>query len=396
MSDPVYVLAVLSLAIALSEWLTRTTFLRHLGTALLVIVVVAVATNLGVVPAYSPDVAIYESVFEYGIYVGIFWLLLRVSLRDVRRAGAKMILLFAIGALGTMIGVVVGLYAIDARRVIGEELWPAFGGMFVATYTGGSANLNLVAAQYGVARDGALYTGANAVDAIMTAVWMVGTIAIPRVLWRILPRERSLGSEELGDHDVAAAMEDSERLQPLHLGVLVAMGAGAYVLSSHLTEWINELLETAGVEDPRFPMVLTITTLALILAQVPAVGRLAGSRVLGMYAVYLFLGVIGALCDLSALEQLGRQAGSLFLFVTIAIAIHGTVVFGLAGVLRLDWDMAAVASQANVGGGTTALALARSLGRADLALPGMLIGSLGTASGTYLGIAVVKALSEYG
>jgi len=40
-----------------------------------------------------------------------------------------------------------------------------------------------------------------------------------------------------------------------------------------------------------------------------------------------------------------------------------------------------------VGGGSSALALARSLGRKDLVLPSILVGSLGTASGTFLGMA---------
>jgi uncharacterized membrane protein len=68
-------------------------------------------------------------------------------------------------------------------------------------------------------------------------------------------------------------------------------------------------------------------------------------------------------------------------------------VFGVARLFGVDLDTAAVASQANIGGGTTALALARSLGRTDLELPAILIGSLGTALGNYLGFMVVALLS---
>ena len=52
---------------------------------------------------------------------------------------------------------------------------------------------------------------------------------------------------------------------------------------------------------------------------------------------------------------------------------------------KIDPVTASVASQANVGGGTSALALARSLGRSDLVLPAILVGALGNAVGTYLG-----------
>jgi uncharacterized membrane protein len=64
---------------------------------------------------------------------------------------------------------------------------------------------------------------------------------------------------------------------------------------------------------------------------------------------------------------------------------HGALIFGVAWLFRMDPDGAAVASQANVGGSTSALALAKSLGREDLLLPGILLGSLGNAIGTFLG-----------
>lgn len=68
------------------------------------------------------------------------------------------------------------------------------------------------------------------------------------------------------------------------------------------------------------------------------------------------------------------------------------MVFGGGAVLKLDPAVAAVASQANIGGGTSALALARSLDREDLELPAILVGSLGNALGTYLGFLAVVLL----
>jgi uncharacterized membrane protein len=102
--------------------------------------------------------------------------------------------------------------------------------------------------------------------------------------------------------------------------------------------------------------------------------------------------VIGALCDIGALRSSGALGLWIFLFVLVLIAVHATLVFGASALLRLDPDVAAVASQANIGGSTSALALARSLGRGDLVLPGILVGSLGSALGTYVGVAVVLIL----
>ena len=66
--------------------------------------------------------------------------------------------------------------------------------------------------------------------------------------------------------------------------------------------------------------------------------------------------------------------------------------FGAGWALRQDWEVVAIASQANIGGGTSALALARSFDRPELFLPAILVGSLGTAGGTYLGFFVAGLL----
>ena len=124
------------------------------------------------------------------------------------------------------------------------------------------------------------------------------------------------------------------------------------------------------------------------------VRRLHAARPLGLLGVMVFLAVIGAYCDLSALAELADLGPTLFLFAGTLLSVHGLVVFGLGRLVRLDPAVCSVASQANVGGGTTALALARSLGRNDLVLPGLLVGSLGTALGTYLGLGLVEWLGS--
>lgn len=65
--------------------------------------------------------------------------------------------------------------------------------------------------------------------------------------------------------------------------------------------------------------------------------------------------------------------------------------YGAALIFKINPVVASIASQANIGGGTSALALARSLGREDLVLPAILIGSLGYAVGTFLGFWVAES-----
>ena len=375
------ILAVLGLNIAISEWLARHTWLRHLGSALLVILLTAVTANLGLIPTYSADVAIYGVVFAHVAPLAIFLLLLQVNLRGILRAGVPMLGMFFLGAAGTVGGVLAGMAVVGGADAFGELHW-ALGGMFTGTYIGGSINYNAVALEYDVVKEAGLYAGAAAVDSAATAVWMAVTVALPRLLGR-----RTAGSPEKTSTPAVAAEQgdvspemDTETVGPFDIALLLAIGSAGVWFSDQLAAWTGA------------PSVLILTTLALGLAQLPAVQALRGSRLAGWLTVMLFLAVIGALCDLHALAQIGPLALRLMLFVTVILTVHGLLVFGGGRLLRLDPELSAVASQANIGGSTSALALARSLGRGDLVLPAILTGALGNGVGTYLGFLVAAWL----
>lgn len=393
-----YILAVLCLVVVGTEWLVRRTFLRHGGTALMVIVFTAVIANLGLLPTTSTEenpVPAYDAIFGTVAPLAIVWLLLKVNLRDILRAGIPIISLFLIGSLATVAGVLVGMWIVDGPERVGP-LYAALGGMFTGTYTGGSVNFNAVAIQYDVMREAVLFGGAAAVDSIMTTVWMAATIAIPRLLRPRWPVRAAFAEDGASEHAVESGPpptrepdlgvdEDTEGIHPVDLSLVLSIGFGTLWVSQRLAEW-------SAAQGVAIPYILILTVIALILAQFRPIVNLAGSRALGLFAVYLFLCVIGAFCDVRALAEIGPLGLTLLVFTLTIVVVHGLITFGAARALKIDVDIAAVASQANVGGGTSALALARSLGRGDLVLAAVLIGSLGNAVGTFLGFWVAGSL----
>ena len=371
---PFELLIVLCLAIAVSEFLVRTTPLRHLGTSLLVIVAAALLANFGAIPTSAESHPLYDVLFDEVIALAIFWLLLQVRLTAIWQAGVPMLLLFGVGAAGLVVGVPLGMLAIGGPERFGEA-GAGLGAMFVGTYTGGSLNFNALADVFGVDRQPAMYAGAAVVDSLLTTVWMIFGVILPRVLGRGTQGPEASREEALG------LGEDTETIHPLDLALLLFLG-GAAVIGSRIAS--AELADMGWSVHPH----LILTLVALILAQVPLFAKLKGTRTLGMFAVYLFLAAIGALCDVNALIEVKEIGPPLLIMACVALATHGLFTFGVARALKLDARMAAVASQANVGGGSTALALARSLGRTELGAPALLLGSLGTASGTFLGYIV--------
>ena len=383
--NPIYLITSLALILYISYRFSQKKPFKSFGLALLAIILGAVFSNLGIIPS-RPNPT-YDSIFEVIAPAALFLLLLDANLGQLRKTGVPLLVLFLAGSIGTVIGVVAGMLLVGDSPLF-DGMYAALGGMFTGTYTGGSINFNAVALEYGVTDKGVLYTSSVAVDNVITAVWFFATITIPVLLNRLRPRN-STAKDSHSSHENDAALTDvpdeDEHFTIGSLSLWIGIAGGGLLASQWLTAYLSDL-------GYAVPFMLIVTTIALILAQIPAIHNFKGNRFLGSWAVYLFLAVIGAYCDFSAMLDAGNLALLLLAVVLIAVVFHGLIVFGVAAVLGYDWYIAAIASQANVGGGTSAMALAKNFGRGELILPAIIIGSLGNALGTYLGFLVAGFL----
>lgn len=372
--DPLYVMSILGLMVILAVYAGRYGFGKKLGAALLVILFTAVIANLGLIPTASNTIPLYDAIFTYLAPLGIFYLLLGVSLKSIKKAGAPMIVLFLIGSFATTVGILIAWYLIDPQSVIGEDA-AIIAGMLTGTYTGGSANFNAVALAYNFQEKGILYAGTIAVDNVVSTIWIIITIALPSILRRFWKDQKVKSTNK------EVEMEEAKSIDFYSLIWLVFLGIVSYFISEELSKLF-----------PQIPSIITLSTIAILLAQTKFIRTLRGSHELGLYLVYIFLAVIGAYCELSAVIELRTIGLVLLLFALLAVFFHGIIIIVLGSFFYKDWEMIALTSQANIGGGTTAIALAETFGRKELIVPAILVGSLGNALGTYLGFLVVNFL----
>lgn len=382
--SPLALLAVLAVGVLVAELLGRLSWGRKVGAALIVIVVGALLANFRIVPPAGAGGPVYDPIFAVVTPAAIFLILLEANLKALRKAGGPMLIAFGLGATGTVAGVLVAGLLTPARAMLGETFAP-LSGMFAGTYIGGSANFNAIALHYGVLREGDVYATAVVVDNIATGVWILITVAMPVLLYRTglfgKPGERTAAlPEDAPDAAVVAPLTGS-----LALALPLALALTGVVIANLLAGWLKGL----GVA---VPSILILTTLALALAQIPAIARLTLVRPLGLYGVYLFLIVVGASVDIAALVASGPLGLMLMAFVTILMLVHGVVLVTAAQLLKIEPEIVAIASNANIGGATSAVSLAEAFGREDLVLPGLIAGTIGTAIGTYVGFAVVAIL----
>tara|TARA_E500000075_G_scaffold34032_1_gene30485 strand:+ start:1382 stop:2248 length:867 start_codon:yes stop_codon:yes gene_type:complete len=288
-----------------------------------------------------------------------------------------MVGLFILGSIATTIGILISWFLLTPKEILGDD-GKIIAGMLTGTYTGGSVNFNAVALEYGFQKNGFLYAGTIAVDNIVTAIWIMVTLAIPMFLNKIWNSNVKLNTK--GDLNTEEA-NYNDKIDSKSFAWLIFLGIGAYYISDIISENFIKI-----------PSILILTTLGILLAQAKFISKMRGSQTLGLYLVYLFLAVIGAYCELSAVSQLQEVGAILLIFTSSAVLIHGLVFIFIGGLVYRDWEMISIASQANIGGGASAIALAESFNRKELILPAILVGSLGNALGTYLGFLVVYIL----
>lgn len=376
-TSPVFIIIILTANVILSIWLEENSRLKHLGAALLVILITAIVANLGIIPSASDNSPVYSGIFKYIAPISIFYLLLEVNLNQLKKAGWPMLILFFIGAVGTISGVLISHLLFG--DYFGENAAP-IAGMITGTYVGGSINFNAVAIHYNMMEQGPLYAAIIAVDNILTTIWMVVTIALPKVLNKVAPQE----SKVIETDNIEEEYQNS-RLNIYSLAVLITLGFSAFLISDLLASTFSDY----GIQ---IPSILILTTIALILAQIKWINELKEAKIFGLYLIYIFLAVIGAFCELEALGKIGEIALYIFGYLSIAVFVHGLLVIVLGRIFKFDWAMVSVSSQANVGGSSSALALAKSLKRNDLLLASVLVGALGNGIGTYFGFLIAGIL----
>lgn len=370
-TNTVAIFFVLAFSVIASLWLEKRfkTF-KKLGAGAIAILIGIALTNSGFLPG---DSVAYDFLMTQGVSASIVLILLSVDIKSIKAAGPTMLKAFLIGALGSAFGAMIMSYVL--AKSIGVESYK-LAAQFTGTYVGGGMNFAALGRAFNTSSD--LFTAGIAADVIITAIWLVVCLAAPVLLTRSNNNEEII-KDTTAIKDKSYTLEKSlyrsdGSMKIAHLAVLVTITFGTIFISEEL-----------GRQLPYIPEILWLTTLVLLAAQIPYIKNISGGAMLGNYMLLLFLASNGAKSVVANIVAVGP---AVFYFAMGTIALHGIFLFGLGYLLKIDAGTLAVASQANVGGSSSALALASARGYTDKILPGIAVGLLGYAVGNYLGLAV--------
>lgn len=359
----------------------RWTWASKLTGSLLAMVGAMVFTNLRIIPTSAPWFD--DIIWGYVVPLAIPLLLLQCDIRKIWRESGRLLLLYLVGAVGTAISGVLAFFLF--QDAVPEAA--AVSAMMTGSYIGGSVNLVAVADAFQVSPS--TFSAATVADNFLTACYLFTLISMAGN--GFLQRFFSTPNKEKNQTQPVKEVSVQKEKKPLSLHDL-----GLNMAISSVIVWTSQVLSSVIVEiggDNSFVSgvlgnpYLIMSTLTMVLATFCSkpLEKVGGSQEIGTYFMYLFLFAIGVPASLG---EILRNAPLLFLFCFVMVATNMLFVFTFGKLMKFDLEEMILASNANIGGPTTATAMAISRGWHSLVGPVMMIGTLGYVIGTWAGIAV--------
>ncbi|XP_061361327.1 uncharacterized protein LOC133305206 isoform X1 [Gastrolobium bilobum] len=349
-------------AAAFGIWSERTKIGSTLSGSLVSILVGLAASNLGIL---SVEAGAYDVVMRFLLPLAVPLLLFRADLRRVIKSTGTLLLAFLLGSFATTVGTVVA-YLLFPMRSLGQDSWKIAAAL-MGRHIGGAVNYVAISDALGVSPS--TLTAGLAADNVICAVYFSTLFA----LGSTVPRE---ASTSVNGDGMTTTSESGSKLPMLPMATSLAVAFAICKVATFLTGYF-------GIQGGTLPMV---TAIAVILATVfpkPFASLAPSGEAMALILMQVFFAVIGAS---GSIWSVINTAPSIFLFAFVQIAVHLAIILGLGRLFRFDLKLLLIASNANVGGPTTACGMATSKGWSSLIVPGILAGIFGISIATFLGI----------
>ncbi|MBL4603746.1 MAG: DUF819 family protein [Emcibacteraceae bacterium] len=367
----VVLLSVLALLAAFGIWIDTTKLGKSVSGIAAVLIVSMLLSNIGVIPRSA---AVYDIVWTYLVPAAIPLLLLKADLRKIIVETKGMLGAFFLGAIGTLIGAVLGFYLLP----LGESAHK-LAGVFSATYIGGS--MNMVAVSQAVGLEPSLTSVSLAADNVVGVIFLIFLSVVPSIA--IFRRWFNSSAENANE----APSENIPREEKTIFSLLsVSFALGLTFAICALGNAIAAYFDLSGFS------IMFITAITIIIANIfpKQLRLLQGDYELGLLFMYLFFIVIGVSANVAEMLE---NALLIAVYATLIIVCHTVVIFGGSRFLKLDLIEVIVVSNACVAGPPSAAALAAAKGRRDLVVPAVLLGVFGYVVANFIGVMLFVYLS---
>lgn len=258
--------------------------------------------------------------------------------------------------------------------------------MMTGIYTGGTMNFNALGASLGVNKS--VMAIVLAFEMVLTTPYIFFIIGGGyKVFRKILPFEdvtrrgrKDSADIPTGDVENYRGMFEKGNVGGMFIGLglsvmMLAIGAG---LSLLITGKINELI-----------VILTITTLAIIASFFKKVRELPKTFELGMFFILIFSVIVASLFDIHSINNGALMIGALVAWIMVMSALIHLL---FCRVMKVSGDLFTVGQVALLCSPPFVPPVVGAMKNKKVLLSGIVIGLVGYAIGTYLGVAIAWLL----
>lgn len=369
------ILVIATIAIFLEN---RYTLVAKISGAIMALIIALLLSNFNIIPLESK---VYDNVWGYVVPIAIPLLLFQCDIKKIWKESGRLAIIFLLSSVGTMLGAVVGFYLL-------REYIPTLNniaGTMTASYIGGG--VNFVAVQTALNLDKQLASALIVSDNLLMVLYFFVLIIIPTIPFfnKYFKREYRNDIKNMDDKKEVKrpiTLEDvAFNFTISVLIVAVSFGFSDLILAEDRGYVINFLANKY----------ILLTSITVILATVFSTffKKLIGSQEIGTFLIYIFFAVIGIPASIKSIVV---NSPLLLVFCAIMVIINMVITFAFAKLFNFSLEEAILVSNANIGGPTTATAMAISKGWTKYVAPVMLVGTLGYVIGTYAGLILASNL----
>lgn len=375
-------------------WATVSLFLEQryqwastISGAIIALVGAMVLSNFKVIPTSSP---VYDTVWDYIVPLSIPLLLFSSNIMKIWKESRRLLIIFFIASLGTMIGTLVAFIVLNQWIPYLNNI----GAMMTGSYIGGGVNFAALSSK--LETPGDMVSSTVVADNSVMALYFMLLIALPSL--PLIKKYFKTDYNTKQSPKVQQSYWQPKKIQLLDIAFSIASAITLVAVSFKGADLIQQWI-------PKSNIVLTIitsffgdsylllTTLTLIVVAIwgDFFEKLAGASEIGTFLIYIFFVVIGIPASFATIVT---TAPLLFVFVIIILVFNLGLSLLLGKVFKFKIEEILLASNATAGGPTTAAALAIGKGWTGLVGPILIVGTLGYVVGNYAGTLMYQLLSH--
>ena len=374
--------------IAIIECFKRSKWMRKIGTVVAAYAIGIIFALTGFVHFEAGTEAavtfskLQSTLMSVTVPLAIPLMLFNCDFRLWTKALPKTIWSLVGGISAVLIAVVSGYFIFRTPEI---EEFNKVAAMMTGIYTGGTMNFNALGASLGV--DKTLMAIVLAFEMVLTTPYIFFIIGGGyKVFRKILPyndvTRRGRTDEEVASKDVEnyGGMFAKENVGGMFAGLglsvlFLAIGAGLALL---ITGTLNELV-----------VILTITTLSIIASFFKKVRELPKTFELGMFFILIFSVIVASLFDIHSVN-----GGSMIIGMFVAWVMVSTAVLHLlfCRVAHVSGDLFCVSQVALLCSPPFVPPVVGAMQNKKVLISGIVIGLVGYAIGTYLGVLIAFVL----